>query len=65
MKRTVEITTPIPTADRVAERLGVSKARQRTLRAIVDGQFRATRGNTKVGALRHPSGDALLKGHRK
>jgi hypothetical protein len=65
MKRTVEITTPIPTDDRVAERLGVSKARQRTLRAIVDSQFRATRGDTKVGTLRRPSGDTLLKGHRK
>jgi len=36
MKRSVEITTPIPSADRVAARLGMSKNRQRILYDIVN-----------------------------
>jgi hypothetical protein len=39
MKRFVEITTPIPTVDEVAESIGVSKSRLKRLQRIVDGTY--------------------------
>jgi hypothetical protein len=60
MKRPVLITTPIPSADEVAESLGISKSRMRTLHEIVDGRLREKRGDTQVGTLRRTYGDKFL-----
>jgi hypothetical protein len=62
MKRSVLITTPIPSADEVAESLGISKSRMKTLRDIVDGRLREKRGDTQVGTLRQTYGNDFLVG---
>jgi len=65
MKKSVEITTPIPSADAVAARLGVSKTRRQALYAIVDGRFRdmnstirSKRSDTTLGTLRKDHGNS-------
>jgi len=63
MKKSVEITTPIPSADDVAARLRVSKTRRQALYAIVDSKYRDTngsirtkRGDATLGTLRQANG---------
>jgi len=51
MKRPVLITTPIPSAEKVAESLGMSKSRLRRLRQIVDGSFSSTRATNMTKEL--------------
>ena len=48
MVRSVKISTPIPTVEEVAERLGVSKARQKSLARIMFGH----KAGTGVGSAK-------------
>jgi len=60
MKNSVTITTPIPTAEQVADRLGISKARRQRLYAIVDSK------TVGIHQSHHSSnGQILHKAYRK
>jgi hypothetical protein len=67
MKQSAVITTPIPSADEVATRLGLSEERKRFIRDLVhnsDGSLRQKRGDTRVGTLRDIYGRSFLQGRR-
>ena len=59
MGRSVEITTPIPSAEEVAKSLGISKSRLRRLQQIVDGTYPPKRHKDIATGLdgRHRDGD--------
>lgn len=51
MSRSVEIKTPIPSAEEIADRLGVGVKRQRMLLGFVHGKFVSVHRNSKAGSF--------------
>lgn len=57
MGRSVQITTPIPTAEEIAERLGLSEKRQKMLFSIVQRQLKMR----KIAAKKPTTGSKSAK----
>lgn len=54
MKRPAIITTPIPTSDEIARRLGMSKKRQREIQEIVQNGLKREARREKAEKTKHP-----------
>jgi hypothetical protein len=66
MARSVLITTPIPSADEVAERIGLSKTGQRMIRKIIDEAYPSSRLSKPSKGLdgRHRDSDGRITAKR-
>ncbi|MBT9329454.1 hypothetical protein [Paracidobacterium acidisoli] len=66
MSQSVEITTPILSAEQVAKRLGVSRKRQKALFRLVDESLTSGRLQSRTGKKRmsaaHPATPGLVHG---